>query len=114
MIPPNSQSDALIAGHDAVATISAICEQPINRKQIKDAKNLLPLLTAKPKAQGHTILLHQSKPGNKGAYAIQEGPWKLIMTASNHKSIQDLTPTSLFNLSTNEKRKRRPQSYQKP
>ncbi|EDM27824.1 sulfatase [Lentisphaera araneosa HTCC2155] len=97
-----SQSNAFVVAHDAVATVSAVVGEKLDRSVVMDSKNLLPIFLNKEGASGHKYLFHQSQLAKKkAAYAIREGDWKLIMHSSNQKNLNDLKAKSLFNLATN-------------
>jgi len=101
LIAPNQESDALIVGHDVVATLASVTGQPIDRSKIKDSKDLLPLFRQTQQAEGHDVLLHQSNSSKGADYAIQQGDWKLIMNTPGRKNLKGLKPTGLFDLSSN-------------
>ncbi|CAA6696527.1 MULTISPECIES: arylsulfatase [unclassified Lentimonas] len=112
-IAANSESKEPIVGHDVVATIAALADQPLDRAVVMDSIDLLPILTNDPSGQRHAYLMHQSSRGPR--YALREGPWKLIIgpdggkvekagaaTKSNPVAgLKDLVPIALFNLDSN-------------
>lgn len=110
-IKPNSVSKETIVGLDMVATIAALANQPLDRKIVKDAANLLPVFATTNKENIHAYLMHQSGAGP--SYALREGDWKLIMRAKDavkkkgkNKNViavgvNDIEPIALFNLKDN-------------
>lgn len=95
VIPPNSRSEALVTALDTVATLAAVTGQRIQRRQVMDSINLLPLLQQQPGARGHDVLVHYNK---KGQAALRQGDWKLHVFGMNLKNLQ---PTQLYNLADN-------------
>lgn len=104
-IAPNSHSLELIIAHDVVATLTAITAQSLNREQVLDSKNLLPLLRNETQARGHKYILNQSEEADKSAYySIQDNKWKLIMETPNRfkkDQVSILKAKALFRLSNN-------------
>ncbi|CAA6676272.1 MULTISPECIES: arylsulfatase [unclassified Lentimonas] len=91
-----------IVGHDTVATIAALAEQPIDRSIVMDSTNLLPVFLGESEAPAHQYLMHQSKGGSAGPfYALREGAWKLVIKAENEKSLENLQPYALYHLEDN-------------
>jgi len=101
VIKPNQESDALIVGHDVVATLASVSGQKINRSQVMDSQDLLPLFLQSEGTKGHDVIVHQSSVKKRANYAIQEEEWKLIMSAPNRKNLKELQATALFNLGSN-------------
>ncbi len=100
-IKPNTESNEPIVGHDVVATIAALANQELDKSQVLDSANLLPIFLeeAKDSKPLHKYLIHQSKRGP--SYAIREGKWKLIIQGKKPKKMNNLKPIALFNLDTN-------------
>ncbi len=101
-ISPNTDSQEPIVSQDVVATIAALANQELDKSQVLDSANLLPILLgeSKNKEPLHKYLIHQSnKRGTH--YAIREGKWKLIIQGKNLKKAANLEPMALFNLDAN-------------
>ncbi len=106
-IKANSESDEMIVGMDMVATIAALANQAIDRKQMKDAANLLPYFTGKPAERAHQYIINRSDNGP--SYAIRMGEWKLILKSDGDKKYkrtydgtpEPVKPIALFNLKEN-------------
>lgn len=95
VIEPRTRSVETISALDVVATIAAVTEQDISRKQVMDSINLMPLLTQAPEAKGHAVLVHYAQKGNA---ALRQGEWKLYVYGKN---LKNLKPKHLYNLKTN-------------
>jgi arylsulfatase A-like enzyme len=101
VIAPNQESDALIVGHDVVATLASVSGQRIDRSKVMDSQDLMPIFLQHKDAKGHDVIVHQSSVQEHANYAIQEDNWKLIMRAPNRKNLVGLESTALFNLANN-------------
>ncbi|MBK1832832.1 sulfatase family protein [Roseibacillus ishigakijimensis] len=102
VIPPGSESHEPIVTHDMVATMAALAGQALDRSQIKDSLNLLPLWQGKEARGSHTVLLHGSIAGGF-SYAIRQGPWKLVMQGSRDYDPAQLQAVGLYNLAQNKR-----------
>jgi arylsulfatase A-like enzyme len=100
-IQPGSESREPIVGHDMVATVGALAEQPVDRYIVKDSISLLPFFKGQPASERHRCLIHQQKGKKMPYYAIREGDWKLILTGKTMGELEMLIPHSLFNLKEN-------------
>ena len=95
VIEPGTQSAETISALDVVATIAAVAGQEIDRDQVMDSVNLLPLLKQEEGAKGHAVLVHYSQTGKA---ALRQDEWKLHVYGKN---LKNLKPKQLYNLKTN-------------
>lgn len=98
-IKPNTESDIIVVGHDIVPTIAAIANVTIDRKNVLDAANLLPVLRGDSNKPIHTYLMHQAQKGKGAYYAIRKGNWKLVMSVTKRDVFNDLKVIGFYNLS---------------
>ncbi|MCL7763987.1 arylsulfatase [Polaribacter sp. Z014] len=100
-IKPKSESDIVMVGHDVMPTIAAVTNVSLEKEEVLDAANLLPILTGKSEAPIHKYLMHQAQKGKGGYYAIREGDFKLVMSVTKRDVFDDLKVDGLYNLKDN-------------
>lgn len=88
-IEPGSVAEQTIVGHDWVATMYQLTEQPMAPDQAMDSASLLPLLLGKSDAQVHDFVLYQEGYAYNGA--IRQGDSVLVVDKTN-------AATELYNL----------------
>lgn len=92
-IKPNSVNNTLVNGTDIVATIAALTEVKLNKKQAKDSWNLLPTLIGQP-YQERKLLMQQA--GSQHQVMLREGDWKLIIQSNRTVTKREIM--ALYNL----------------
>lgn len=101
-IKPNTESDVPMVNLDTVATIATLVGVPVDRTQIIDSVNLLPVLTQGADQPLHSYLLHKSQGKGGPFYALRDGDWKLIMLGNGGmKKMGELKCIELYNLKNN-------------
>ena len=107
VVAEGARSSALVSGVDLMATLASVMGQDIPRDAVLDSVDLLPLLTGKPEARGHGVLVHYT---NKGLAALRQGNWKLVVRtgplskfagAAAPRIEEGLQPLHLFDLEDN-------------
>lgn len=93
VIQPGTVSNQLIVGHDWVATMYEITQQPMEEDQAMDSESLLPILTGHQAEDDplHEFILYQAGFAYDGA--IREGDLVLVVDRNNQA-------TELYDLST--------------
>lgn len=102
-VRPGSQSDALVALTDLMATSAELLGQPLPIDAGEDSFSFLPtLLGTKPALPARQSIVQDS---SGGMFAVREGPWKLILgqggggfRSLNQPPNPDRPPAQLYNL----------------
>jgi len=90
-IAAGAQSDQLICLNDVMATCAAIVGATLPENAAEDSVDMLPALNGTATSPLRQMLVHHDV---RGAFAIREGDWKLVVNAS-----KDAEPTfELYNL----------------
>ena len=99
-IVPGSTSSEPVMVQDILATLAALTGQKIKKSDAMDSRDLLPLMTGEPGAEGHDVMVVQGS-ADQGSYtAIIKDGWKLVIESTKWDGTIR-KPFALFNLNDN-------------